>query len=161
MWPAGRAISWNPSPSSTRTNWLRHLHCSSTWVVKQYREYIISQPLLSQQTWFVIKGCKEEQVRQCLGFCTADFWSWLVYESAVQKPKHCLTCSFLHRLLKRYSVYRVDMAPEMQKQAKRAALASAGNCSVSSVTSIPSTLYNTIRCISLIYRFAHVVAEHC
>ena len=82
-------------------------------------------------------------------------------KSAVQKPKHCLTCSFLHRLLKRYSVYRVDMAPEMQKQAKRAALASAGNCSVSSVTSIPSTLYNTIRCISLIYRFAHVVAEHC
>ena len=31
------------------------------------------------------KGCKKEQVRQCLGFYTADFWSWLVYESAVQK----------------------------------------------------------------------------
>ena len=29
------------------------------------------------------------QVRQCLGFCTADFWSLLVYESAVHKPKHC------------------------------------------------------------------------
>ena len=26
------------------------------------------------------------------------FRSWLVYESAVQKPKHCLTCSFLHPL---------------------------------------------------------------
>ena len=36
-----------------------------------------------------IKGCKKEQARQCLGFCTACFWSWLVYESAVQKPKHC------------------------------------------------------------------------
>ena len=43
-------------------------------------------------------GCKKEQVRQCLSFCTADFWSWLVYESAVQKPKHCLTSSFLHHL---------------------------------------------------------------
>ena len=42
------------------------------------------------------KGCKKEQVRQCLGFCTADFWSLLVYESAVQKSKHCLTCTFLH-----------------------------------------------------------------
>ena len=36
------------------------------------------------------KGCKKEQVWQCLGFCTADLRSWLVYESAVQKPKHCL-----------------------------------------------------------------------
>ena len=28
-----------------------------------------------------------EQVRQCLGFCTADFLSWLVYESALQKTQ--------------------------------------------------------------------------
>ena len=28
---------------------------------------------------------------QCFGFCTAKFRSWLFYESAVQKPKHCLT----------------------------------------------------------------------
>ena len=41
------------------------------------------------------KGCKREQFRQCSYFCTADFQSWLVYKSAVQKPKHCLTCSFL------------------------------------------------------------------
>ena len=26
----------------------------------------------------MLKGCKKEQVRQCLGFCTADFWSWLL-----------------------------------------------------------------------------------
>ena len=35
---------------------------------------------------------------QYFGFCTADFRSWVVFESAVQKPKHFLTCSFLHTL---------------------------------------------------------------
>ena len=44
------------------------------------------------------RGSKKGQVRQCLGFCTSDFRSLLVYESAVNKPKHCLTCSFLHPL---------------------------------------------------------------
>ena len=34
-------------------------------------------------------GCEKSQVRQCFG--TADFLSWRVYESTVQKPKHCLT----------------------------------------------------------------------
>ena len=29
------------------------------------------------------------------GFCTADFWSSFAYESAEQKPKHCLTPGFL------------------------------------------------------------------
>ena len=29
------------------------------------------------------------------GFCTADFWSSLAYESAEQKPKHCLTPGYL------------------------------------------------------------------
>ena len=38
-----------------------------------------------------LKGCKKEQVSQGLGFCTADFWSLLVYKSDVQKRKHCLT----------------------------------------------------------------------
>ena len=33
----------------------------------------------------------KSKVRQCLGLCTADFWSLLAYESAEQKPKHCLT----------------------------------------------------------------------
>ena len=28
----------------------------------------------------ITKGCKKEQVRQCLGFCTVDFWSYFVYE---------------------------------------------------------------------------------
>ena len=44
----------------------------------------------------IIKGCKEDKVRQCLDFCKADFRSWLVYESAIQKPKHNL---FLFALL--------------------------------------------------------------
>ena len=34
-----------------------------------------------------IKGCKEEQVRQCLGFCTADLYNNQDRKSAVQKPK--------------------------------------------------------------------------
>ena len=33
---------------------------------------------------------KKSQVRQCLGFSTADVLSLLAYESAEQKPKHCL-----------------------------------------------------------------------
>ena len=33
----------------------------------------------------------KSHVRQCLGFCTADFWSSLANESAEQKTKHCLT----------------------------------------------------------------------
>ena len=36
------------------------------------------------------------------GFCTADFWSSLAYESAEQKPKHCLTPRFLIPLLLTY-----------------------------------------------------------
>ena len=34
---------------------------------------------------------RKSQVWQCLGFCTADFWSSLASESAAQKPKYCLT----------------------------------------------------------------------
>ena len=34
---------------------------------------------------------RKSQVMQCLGFCTANFWSSLAYASAEQKPKHCLT----------------------------------------------------------------------
>ena len=33
---------------------------------------------------------RKSQVGQCLDFCTADFWSLLAFESAEQKPKHCL-----------------------------------------------------------------------
>ena len=38
---------------------------------------------------------RKSQARQCLGFFTAYFWSSLAYESAEQKPKHCLTPRFL------------------------------------------------------------------
>ena len=34
---------------------------------------------------------RKSQVKQCLGFSTADFLSSLTYESAEQKPEHCLT----------------------------------------------------------------------
>ena len=34
-------------------------------------------------------------VKQCLGFCTADFLSLSAFESAEQKTKHCLTLGFL------------------------------------------------------------------
>ena len=34
---------------------------------------------------------RKSQVKQCLGFSTADFLSSLAYESAEQKPEHCLT----------------------------------------------------------------------
>ena len=37
--------------------------------------------------WFLIRGSQKSQAIQCLGFCTAEFWSSLVYESAVQNPK--------------------------------------------------------------------------
>ena len=38
---------------------------------------------------------RKSQVRKYLGFCTADFLSALAYESAKQKPKHCLIGDFL------------------------------------------------------------------
>ena len=48
---------------------------------------------------FMSKADGKSQVRQCMGFCTADFWSPLAYESAEEKPKHCLTWYFLSALL--------------------------------------------------------------
>ena len=40
----------------------------------------------------ISRADSKSQVRQWLGFCTADFWSYeSAYESAEQKPKHCLT----------------------------------------------------------------------
>ena len=41
----------------------------------------------------------KSQVKQCLSFCTADFWSLLSYKSAEQKSKHCLTWDILSALL--------------------------------------------------------------
>ena len=39
----------------------------------------------------ICRGSDKSQVRQCLDFCTADFWYSLAYESVKQYPKHCLT----------------------------------------------------------------------
>ena len=46
----------------------------------------------------MIRADRKSQVRQCLGLCTADFWSSFAYESAEEKPKHCLTWDFLSAL---------------------------------------------------------------
>ena len=45
------------------------------------------------------RNIRNPGVWQCLGFCTADFWSLLANESAEQKPKHCLTPGFLIPLI--------------------------------------------------------------
>ena len=64
----------SPRPSSTRN--------------ERYHLFAADHPQLQCNIW------------QYFGFCTADFRSWLVYESAFQKPTHCLTCSFLHPLVR-------------------------------------------------------------
>ena len=45
------------------------------------------------------RGIRNPGVGKCLGFCTTDLWSSLAYESAEQKPKHCLTPGFLIPLI--------------------------------------------------------------
>ena len=50
--------------------------------------------LFSNTFWVIVTSFQspssradgKSQVRQCLGFCTADLWSSLAYESAEQKP---------------------------------------------------------------------------
>ena len=46
--------------------------------------HFLSRLIFSFLCWDTSRGAKKEQVRQCLGFCTADFQSWLIYKSAVQ-----------------------------------------------------------------------------
>ena len=52
-------------------------------------------PLLFLHASLKTRGIRNPGVRQCLGFCIADFWSSLAYKSAEQKPKHRLTPGFL------------------------------------------------------------------
>ena len=40
---------------------------------------------LTHLRYLTIRGIRNPGFRQCLGFCTADFWSSLAYESAEQK----------------------------------------------------------------------------
>ena len=49
--------------------------------------------------YIIIRCSEKSQNRQCLGFCTADFCTSFAYESAEQKPKHCLTWDFLSALV--------------------------------------------------------------
>ena len=46
----------------------------------------------------MIRADGKSQVRQCLSLSTADFWSSLAYDTAEEKPKHCLTSDFLSAL---------------------------------------------------------------
>ena len=57
-------------------------------------------------TGLINRGIRNPGVRQCLGFCAADLWSSFAYESAEQKPKHCLTPGFLIPLLINNPCYR-------------------------------------------------------
>ena len=77
-------------------------------VVNEKRNLLSRRPEIAETgagfcTSLLFLHINKEQVRQCFGFCTADFRSWLVYESAVQKPsyllawqkpKHCPTLLF-------------------------------------------------------------------
>ena len=51
------------------------------------------------QTYLQRRGSEKSQVRQCLGFCTVDLLANEDQKSAVQIPKHCLTCDCLPALV--------------------------------------------------------------
>ena len=51
--------------------------------------------LLEDHQRDMIRGTRNPGVRQCLGFCSDDSEANEDQESAVQKPKHCLTPGFL------------------------------------------------------------------
>ena len=46
---------------------------------------------VSRVSYVPNRADRKSQVRQCSGFCTADFLSSLAYQSAEQNPKHYLT----------------------------------------------------------------------
>ena len=92
---------WLNRPPENENGYDGHYKSSSTAIRAPSRHAGKSHVVYLVNNLFcydIDKGSKKEQVRQCLGFCTSDIWSWLVHESAVQKPKHCLTFSFLHPL---------------------------------------------------------------
>ena len=62
---------------------------------KSVMRRLLSESVLIRPHLFGTRADRKSQVRQCLGFCTAAIWSSLAYESAEQKPKHCLTPGFL------------------------------------------------------------------
>ena len=45
----------------------------------------------SRENVLMCRADRKSHFRHCLCFCTTDCWSSLAYESAEQKPKHCLT----------------------------------------------------------------------
>ena len=66
---------------------------------------------LKVQNWTVFsypifRTDRKFQVRDCLAFCAADFWSLVAYASGDQKPKHRLTLDFPSALPISYYVGR-------------------------------------------------------
>ena len=51
-----------------------------------------------QSFQWIYQGLWEVPSKAMFGFFTADFWSSFAYESAEEKPKHCLTWDFLSAL---------------------------------------------------------------
>ena len=61
-------------------------------------------PIRQYENFRMSRGIRNPGVRQCLGFSTSEFWSSSAYESAEQKPKHCLTTGFLIPLKMRQTI---------------------------------------------------------
>jgi len=96
--------------SILQNGWPSFEHYKMFWETKVLRT-IFTQPLVGRKIGRSSVNCfilglmvmldEKSQVKQCLGFCTADFWSSLVYESA-EKPKHCITWDFISALMTRW-----------------------------------------------------------
>ena len=66
----------------------------------------------------LVTSIRNPGVKQCLGFCAADFWTSLAYKSAEQKPKHCLTPGFLIPLLRTIPLTRLQCYPSPHAQSQ-------------------------------------------
>ena len=92
------APSFEPTPTTaqsaaaTTTIPTTGTDCGRRWIGSMQRKDS-STSVRGEQVIF--RGISNPGVRQCLGFCPADFWYSFAYESAEQQPKHCLTPGFL------------------------------------------------------------------
>ena len=72
----------------------RHVVLSVAHRLLSRRRRGLSRLTFDHSFAFIVRACEKSRVRQCCYFCTADFQSSFACESAVQKPKHCLTWDF-------------------------------------------------------------------
>ena len=92
-------------------------------------------PFIHPSTSVIIsRADRKSQVRQCLGFCIAELWSPLAYESAEQKLKHCLTWDFLSALILTVLPFAVD-SPFRTKEGSRVTLSTSWRIMTSSLSS--------------------------